>query len=221
MHFLPDGWGLQVFCSAGNEAAVRASLADLHNVVYTDVASVSYLGPSWDFTKNSAWYQYFFLSQDLWATHVKGSKVLVFQPDVLLLRRGLDAFLDYDYVGAPWTRGTNNNNDNSSNNNTNSNPPTWQCVGSLSTATNSDGGICGNGGLSLRSISAMRRCTAVNSFAYKRLHSRIAARRYCTNEDMVFAWCLLGDKEVRLPTHDVAMSFRYPSYIPSSPRSSC
>jgi hypothetical protein len=35
---------------------------------------------------------------------VKGKKALIFQTDSLLLRNGIDEFLEYDYVGAPWRK---------------------------------------------------------------------------------------------------------------------
>jgi hypothetical protein len=35
---------------------------------------------------------------------VKGNKILTFQLDTLLLRFGVDEFLEYDYIGAPWTK---------------------------------------------------------------------------------------------------------------------
>ena len=36
--------------------------------------------------------------------NVKGEKALIFQTDSLLLRSGIDEFLSYDYVGAPWRK---------------------------------------------------------------------------------------------------------------------
>jgi hypothetical protein len=35
---------------------------------------------------------------------VEGEKILMFQMDSLLLRYGIDGFLKYDYIGAPWTK---------------------------------------------------------------------------------------------------------------------
>ena len=36
--------------------------------------------------------------------NVKGDKALIFQTDSLLLRSGIDEFLEYDYIGAPWRK---------------------------------------------------------------------------------------------------------------------
>jgi hypothetical protein len=40
---------------------------------------------------------------DFWKK-VKGKKTLIFQTDSLLLRDGIDEFLNYDYIGAPWRK---------------------------------------------------------------------------------------------------------------------
>ena len=30
------------------------------------------------------------------------NKILIFQTDSCLLKEGIDKFIDYDYIGAPW-----------------------------------------------------------------------------------------------------------------------
>jgi hypothetical protein len=42
-------------------------------------------------------------SPDFWR-RIKGEKVLIFQSDAILLREGIDEFLEYDYIGAPWLK---------------------------------------------------------------------------------------------------------------------
>jgi hypothetical protein len=42
-------------------------------------------------------------SNEFWLK-VKGEKALIFQTDSLLLREGVDEFLEYDYIGAPWRK---------------------------------------------------------------------------------------------------------------------
>jgi hypothetical protein len=127
-------------------------------------------------------YQYLFMSESFWNA-VYGKKVLVFQPDTLLTRHGIEQFLEYDFVGAPWTRG------------------------GLAQLANSAGGIMGNGGLSLRTVSFMKQCVRPGAFAAQRVDSRIRARQYCTNEDIVFAYCLTGEPTIKLPPRSVAEQF--------------
>ena len=41
--------------------------------------------------------------QALWSQMLRYKKCLIVQDDGMLLRKGLEKFLEYDYVGAPWT----------------------------------------------------------------------------------------------------------------------
>jgi hypothetical protein len=42
-------------------------------------------------------------SVDFWKSLLHYNRVLIFQHDSGLLRNGIEEFLEYDYVGAPWT----------------------------------------------------------------------------------------------------------------------
>jgi len=183
MLFLGEGWGLQIFCSKSNEAAVRRQLNGISGYVISHIEEVTYVGPRWDYTPNSAWLQYFMVSEGFWNA-VRAEKVLVFQPDTLLCRpaHGMRDFLQYDYVGAPWT------------------------MGALATSDNGRGGFAGNGGLSLRNVTFMKRC-ARSPFVRERLQSRHSAKKYLSNEDMVLGMCLLSDPQAVLPSKEVAMTF--------------
>jgi len=187
MHVTVDGnnneWGLQVFCSRANQDAIRRILHDFADVKLTLVDTINYTGPRWDFTPNSAWLQYFMISEGFWQA-VVGQKVLVFQPDTLFCRetKGLQNYMRYDYIGAPWSRG------------------------SLATTDNGRGGYVGNGGLSLRNVTLMKEC-ARTSFFRDRLTTRHRARQYLSNEDMLFGMCLLSLPHARLPTRDEAIRF--------------
>ena len=44
-------------------------------------------------------------SESFWKPLTEFEKVLIFQHDSGLLRKGIDEFLEYDYVGAPWFKG--------------------------------------------------------------------------------------------------------------------
>jgi hypothetical protein len=51
---------------------------------------------------NGADYNRLLTTPSFWEKLLKYDKVLIFQADSGLLRKGIDEFLDYDYVGAPW-----------------------------------------------------------------------------------------------------------------------
>jgi len=185
MHFLGDGhgWGLQVFCSRTNIAQVQTVLHDFKDIILTLVDEIDYVGPSWDFTPNSAWLQYFMISEGFWQA-VVGKKVLVFQTDTLLCRHsyGLRDFIDFDYIGAPWSGGI------------------------LATNNNGRGGYAGNGGLSIRNVTLMLECTRSSMFR-DRLITRHRARKYLSNEDLLFGMCLLSHPQAKLPSREEAMRF--------------
>ena len=79
-------WGLQVFHGIDNEEFTHDILKDIKNVKYVNTGVK-------DFTKIE--YNQYIKSNDFWSL-VEGKKVLTFQLDTLLLRFGIDEFLEYD-----------------------------------------------------------------------------------------------------------------------------
>jgi len=99
MYFLNENnsnikWGLQFFYGIENEEYVKDITKEWKNIVFEKVDVKN-------FTKIS--FNKYFKSIEFW-NRVKGNKILTFQLDSLLLRHGIDEFLDYDYIGAPWTK---------------------------------------------------------------------------------------------------------------------
>jgi hypothetical protein len=90
--FLDDTWGLHIFHSPDNEEYVKGMTRDWGEVQYTNVSQGS-------FSKKN--YNSLLTSIDFWK-EIGSEHVLVFQVDSLLRRKGVDEFLEYDYVGAPW-----------------------------------------------------------------------------------------------------------------------
>jgi hypothetical protein len=87
-------WGLQVFHGIDNQDFIYDILKDIDNVNFVNTGVK-------DFTKIE--YNQYIKSNEFWKL-VKGEKVLTFQTDTLLLRHGVDEFVGYDYIGAPWTK---------------------------------------------------------------------------------------------------------------------
>ena len=94
MHFLGEGWQLQIFHGTENEAFLREifSADELRDVQLVSL-EVDNLSP--------------LAHNELMCTHwlwqrAAAEHVLIFQTDALLLRRGVDDFLRWDYIGAPW-----------------------------------------------------------------------------------------------------------------------
>ena len=48
-------------------------------------------------------YDSVFRTTEFWKT-ITSDNILIFQADTILLRTGIDEFLDYSYVGAPWLK---------------------------------------------------------------------------------------------------------------------
>lgn len=67
----------------------------------------NFLSLDWDFrlikskVRTLSDYNNLLTSPEFWA-NIKYEKVLIFQHDSELLRKGIEAFLEYDYIGAPW-----------------------------------------------------------------------------------------------------------------------
>jgi hypothetical protein len=90
----PIKWGLQIFHGNQNKEFVENIQLSLTNVVLTNIGIDN-------FTHQE--HSRYMESVEFWK-QVKGTKALIFQTDSLLLRSGIDDFLGYDYVGAPWRK---------------------------------------------------------------------------------------------------------------------
>jgi hypothetical protein len=121
LHFLDDSWGLCVVHGTENRSFVEQMVAGWGEVVLLDCGAADLPG-----------YRYadFKCSRRFWE-QVPAETVLMFETDSILRRPGIDEFLEYDYVGAPWF---------------------WAVLN-----TDRAEGPVGNGGLSLRKRSAMLR----------------------------------------------------------------
>ena len=93
MHFLGEGWALQVHHSAANKNYVRH--------VLLDIPGVRFIQRSEDFITVEH-YNRLLKSPEFWKS-LSASKVLIFQSDSLILSNDIQKYLHYDYIGAPWS----------------------------------------------------------------------------------------------------------------------
>ena len=115
LKYLPPCWGLTIYCSSDNYSALNGvdfgRETNIH-LVDTPVTTTQH-------------YSDLLKSLTFWDS-LTYDKVLIFQPDSKLLKTGIDEFLKYDYIGAPFKRG------------------------------NYASGYASNGGLSLRNVEIMK-----------------------------------------------------------------
>ncbi len=121
MHFLDESWGLCIVHGTANRELVERTIRGWGDVLLIDGGMAEMSTDEYSALKCTAGFW-----QGLPSEHV-----LLFQTDSLLRRRGVDEYLEYDYVGAPWMHAL--------------------------VDTGHPGGAVGNGGLSLRRKSAMLR----------------------------------------------------------------
>ena len=87
-------WGLQIFHGTDNEEWLKNMLHMWPNVIYTNL-QVSNLQVS-DYSR-------LLKNTEFWnKIPAPAEHILIFQTDSIMLRSGIDAFLAYDYIGAPW-----------------------------------------------------------------------------------------------------------------------
>jgi hypothetical protein len=86
LDMLPDDFELVVFCGDRN-----LNLFDEFDC-YKYIVSIRSLH-DYNMLLTSAWY---------WEKLQQYDKVLIFQPDSKILKKGIDEFYQWDYVGAPW-----------------------------------------------------------------------------------------------------------------------
>jgi hypothetical protein len=146
MFFLGSSWMLQVYYSSHSEAFVRYSLRGINNVQFIPlpiniVSTKEYnlVMKSPEFWRNIRTYSRSGIVSELFNIkklfEVNNEKVLIFQSDSIMLRHGIEDFLKFDYIGAPWNLESNKW------------AATMHHYGIVNTV--------GNGGFSLRSLDAM------------------------------------------------------------------
>jgi len=121
MHFLDESWGLCVVHGTENREFVERMVESWGDVLLIDCGMADLPGHA---------YADYRCTTDFWE-QIPAEIILTFETDSILRRPGIDDFLEYDYVGAPWL---------------------W----ALLDYRNAPGPV-GNGGLALRSRSAMLR----------------------------------------------------------------
>jgi hypothetical protein len=88
---LPAHWHLEVYCADANQPFIEKELQGLAYNLHSGLV-----------IKTVADYNHLFLSRGFWEGLLAYTRVLIFQADSEILRQGIEAFLHYDYVGAPW-----------------------------------------------------------------------------------------------------------------------
>ena len=91
---LPCHWGVHLVHGSQNAMFARDALRDVRGVRYTQIAARQLDDSSYNALFKSAWF---------WQLHASFERVLIFQLDSVVLHKGIEPFLKYDYVGAPWT----------------------------------------------------------------------------------------------------------------------
>lgn len=91
--FLDDSWSMMIFTGNLNYDYVKRTCESIEggiSVIKIDVDN---------FMIND--YNNMLLGETFW-NKINAEHILIFQGDSMLLRKGIDDYLDYDYVGAPW-----------------------------------------------------------------------------------------------------------------------
>ena len=87
-------WGLQIFHGLLNEKFIKENTNEWGEVIYENLNQNNLTNREYnDLLKTSEFWK-----------KVRGKKILIFQSDSILLRTGIDEFLHYDYIGAPWIK---------------------------------------------------------------------------------------------------------------------
>lgn len=90
LKFTPKDWDLVVFGSAQNEQTLEKNYP---KAIHYDVACTNLTADKYNQILTSKYFWEFLLPYD---------RVLIFQHDSKLLREGIEQFIKWDYIGAPW-----------------------------------------------------------------------------------------------------------------------
>ena len=94
LHFLGPAWGLELYVGNRNESFVRDLTGNWGDV------RISRLGVD---DLNTRSYNQLKKSRDFWES-VAAEHVLWLEPDCVLCRKGIEDYLEFDYIGAPWPK---------------------------------------------------------------------------------------------------------------------
>jgi hypothetical protein len=95
---LDDTWSMHIFTGSKNYEYMRELCSSIGNIKVTNLGMINMVIDE---------YSTLLLSKEFWEK-IDGEKVLIFQEDSILFRKGIDKFLEYDYVGSPWPKECNN-----------------------------------------------------------------------------------------------------------------
>jgi len=95
--FLTKEWNIILYVSEN----VYADYKELFRNIQIKVRKLTYP------IKDVATYNEYMLKNDFWKKFIKYERVLIFQSDTFMYRYGIEKFLEYDYVGAPWPESLN------------------------------------------------------------------------------------------------------------------
>lgn len=91
LSFLPEGTDLIVYGSDLNESLIKENFP---NVIFNKFASSK---------MTMAEYNRFLTNSVFWKALENYNRVLIFQHDSRILRKGIEEFYQWDYIGSPWT----------------------------------------------------------------------------------------------------------------------
>ena len=91
LKYIPKDWGLTIYCSELNHEYIKDTDFGVEtNIIILENPKLTIHG-----------YNTMLKSDAFWKS-LPYKKVLIFQSDSRLLKEGIEYFLEWDYVGAPW-----------------------------------------------------------------------------------------------------------------------
>jgi hypothetical protein len=89
-------WAVNIYCNLNNYdfmCKMASSISDKINIIILDME-----------IKHVSDYNKLLLKKTFWK-YIKAKKILILQEDSLIFRNGVEEYLKYDYIGAPWGNG--------------------------------------------------------------------------------------------------------------------
>lgn len=179
---LGEGWGHMVMCSEENYGQVAAICADI-----SDKIDISLAGKA---IRSIDDYNSMCLDAAFWEA-IDCEKILFYQSDTFLFEDLSQRFLEYDYIGAPWGPGAHS-----------------ARIRSLLGLPEEL--ICGNGGLSLRSVSLMKQALADPGFSHWKNITELDRKLSQIPEDVFFS--LYASRHGKIPSAETALAFSFEGF---------
>ena len=187
---LGDGWGHIIYCHQNNFNQIKSICDSISSEIEVRLIDDEYILWGKNINRNS--YNNLLLNLKFW-DNIDCEKVLIYQTDSFIFKQFDNSFLEWDYIGAIWGPSKHSEHIKKNHN------------------LNIDVNL-GNGGLSLRTVSAIKEI--LNTYSPSINNNYTGKKNDCKLmcEDIFFSYHMINSNKYKIAPLDIAKKFSWEHY---------